>query len=130
MKGRITFRAGDPALEAADVIVDPALAALVREAGSEALEASLRDALRCALADAAARGAHTIVVPALGAGTGLPLQRVAELLLEEARAHLAGDTVIEEIRFVLTSEPALRVFESVQDGFRIAEQARRGRSGW
>ncbi|MEB2345866.1 MAG: hypothetical protein OZ948_14135 [Deltaproteobacteria bacterium] len=126
MRGRITFRAGDPALESADVIVDATTVALVCDAGREALEASLRGAWRQALAGAAARGARTIVVPALGAGAGLPLQRVAELLLEEARAHLAGEGAIEEIRFVLASEPALRVFESVQDGFRIAEQVRRG----
>jgi O-acetyl-ADP-ribose deacetylase (regulator of RNase III) len=126
VKRRITFRAGDLAREQADAVVDPAAVVLAREGGSEALEASLRAALREQLAGAAARGARSIAVPALGAGTpGLPLQRVAELLLEEARAHLGGETSLEEIRFVLAGEPALRVFEAVQDGFRIAEQARR-----
>jgi len=126
VKGRITFRAGDVALERADAVVDPADAALALGGGADALEKSLRAALRGHLESAAGRGARSIAVPALGAGaSGLPLQRVAELLLEEARAHLAGETSLEEIRFVLSGEPALRVFEAVQDGFRIAEQARR-----
>jgi O-acetyl-ADP-ribose deacetylase (regulator of RNase III) len=125
MKGRITFRAGGSARERADVVVDPAAATLVRDGGTKELEESLRGALRRELAGAAARGARSIEVPALGAGMGLPLQRVAELLLEEARAHLAGESSLEEVRFVLSGEPELRVFESVQDGFRIAEQARR-----
>jgi O-acetyl-ADP-ribose deacetylase (regulator of RNase III) len=122
MKGRITFRAGSAAGDDADAVVDAAALALDPGAPEE----SLRAALRAQLAGAAARGARSIAVPPLGAGTsGLPLQRVAELLLEEARAHLAGDTPLAEIRFVLESEPTLRVFEAVQDGFRIAEQARR-----
>jgi len=116
MKGRIVFREGDAANEPADAVV----------AGPDGPvdEESLRAAMRRGLADARARGLRTVAVPALGAGA-LPLQRCAEILLEEARAHLAGETSVEEIRFVLVGEPALRVFESVQDGFRIAEQAQR-----
>jgi O-acetyl-ADP-ribose deacetylase (regulator of RNase III) len=65
-------------------------------------------------------------VPAIGAGVGgLSTQRSAELLLDEARAHLAGTTCIEEIRFVLFGEQALRLFESVHDSIKIAEQAQR-----
>ena len=116
MKGRITFREGEVANEPAD--------AVVAAPEGPVDEASLREAMRRGLAEARARGLRTVAVPALGAGA-LPLQRCAEVLLEEARAHLAGETSVEEIRFVLVGEPALRVFESVQDGFRIAEQARR-----
>ena len=61
---------------------------------------------------------------------GFPLQRCAEILLEEARRHLAGETSLEEIRFVLFGEPAYRVFEMVNDAAKVAEQmerlARRG----
>jgi hypothetical protein len=120
MSRRITFRAGDPALETADAIVAADAVVLDPAAPEDALCAGMRREL----AAAAGRGARTLVVPALGAGT-LPLQRAAEILLEEARAHLAGETSLEEIRFVLPGEPALRVFEAVQDGFRIAEQAQR-----
>jgi|DewCreStandDraft_4_1066084.scaffolds.fasta_scaffold257022_1 O-acetyl-ADP-ribose deacetylase (regulator of RNase III) len=120
MSRRITFRAGDPARETADAIVAADALAL----DSAAPEDALRAAMRRELAAATARGARTLVVPALGVGR-LSLQRAAEIQLEEARAHLAGETSLEEIRFVLSDEPALRVFEAVQDGFRIAEQARR-----
>jgi O-acetyl-ADP-ribose deacetylase (regulator of RNase III) len=122
--GRITFRAGDVAVEQADAVVSGADLVLDASTGPEALDAALRAALRDALGRAAECGARTIAVPALGAGV-VPLQRAAEVLLAEARAHLAGETSLEEIRFVLAGEPALRVFEAVQDAFKIAQQAQR-----
>jgi len=75
------------------------------------------------------RGCRTIAVPAIGAGVGgFSPQRCAEVLLEEARAHLAGETSLEEIRFVLRGEPAYRVFESAKDAITVREQlARMGR---
>lgn len=89
--------------------------------GGSATEATLRSSLRRALALAHERGCRTIAVPAVGAGiAGLPLQRCAEILLEEARAHLAGETSLEEIRFVLYGEPAFRVFEMVDDAAKVA----------
>ena len=124
MAGRITFRAGDVAVEQADAVVSGDDLVLDASTGPEALDAALRAALRDALGRAAERGARTIAVPALGAGV-VPLQRAAEVLLAEARAHLAGETSLEEIRFVLSGEPALRVFEAVQDAFKIAQQAQR-----
>jgi O-acetyl-ADP-ribose deacetylase (regulator of RNase III) len=67
-----------------------------------------------------------VAVPAIGAGIArFPLQRCAEVLLEEARAHLAGDTPLEEIRFVLFGEPAYRVFEMVNDAAKVAAQMER-----
>ena len=126
MKGRIVFRAAgvaqaEPGGEAA------ALAAGVDlHAAPEAIAEALRGALRRRLAEAAAGGARTLEVVVLGPDAPrLPLQRLAEALLEEARAHLGGEGALEEICFVLPDEPSLRVFEAVQDGFRIAEQARR-----
>lgn len=58
----------------------------------------------------------------------MPLQRCAEILLEEARGHLAGETSLEEIRFVLFGEPAYRVFEMVNDAAKVAAQMERLRS--
>jgi O-acetyl-ADP-ribose deacetylase (regulator of RNase III) len=79
--------------------------------------------MRRSLELAAERGLRTIAVPAIGAGVaGFPLQRAAEVLLEEARRHLAGETSLEEIRFVLFGEPAYRVFEMVNDAAKVAEQ--------
>lgn len=99
--------------------------------GGSASEESVRSAMRRALELAAERGLRSIAVPALGAGiAGFPLQRSAEILVEEARRHLAGETSLEEIRFVPFGEPAYRVFEMVHDAAKIAEQmerlARRG----
>lgn len=91
--------------------------------GGSASEESVRDAMRNTLALAAQAGCRTLAVPAIGAGiAGFSIQRCAEVLLEEARAHLAGDTPLEEIRFVLFGEQAYRVFESVQDAAKIAAQ--------
>jgi O-acetyl-ADP-ribose deacetylase (regulator of RNase III) len=91
--------------------------------GGGATEASVREAMRSALAAARERGVKSLAVPALGAGiAGFSLQRCAEILLEEARAHAAEPTSLEEIRFVLFGEPAYRMFEMVNDSARVAEQ--------
>jgi O-acetyl-ADP-ribose deacetylase (regulator of RNase III) len=88
-----------------------------------ATEASVRAAMRNALARAREQGVKTLAVPALGAGVaGFSLQRCAEILLDEARAHAAEPTSLEEIRFVLYGEPAYRMFEMVNDSARVAEQ--------
>jgi O-acetyl-ADP-ribose deacetylase (regulator of RNase III) len=118
--GRIVIREGDAAAEPADFRVTVSV-----DAGEDALRA----AFRAALETARANGARVVAVPALGPAV-LPLQRRAELLLEEARRHFASATCVEEIRFVVAGEPAFRVFESVQDAVRIAAQLERlrGRS--
>jgi O-acetyl-ADP-ribose deacetylase (regulator of RNase III) len=94
--------------------------------GGAASEASVRSSMRRSLELARERGCRTIAVPAIGAGiAGFPLRRCAEVLLEEARTHLAGETSLEEIRFVLFGEPAFRVFEHVNDAVRVEEGMRR-----
>jgi O-acetyl-ADP-ribose deacetylase (regulator of RNase III) len=91
--------------------------------GGQAREESVRSAMRRSLALAKDRGLETIAVPAIGAGiAGLSMRRCAEILLEEASAHLQGETSICEIRFVLFGEQAYRLFESVDDARKIAEQ--------
>jgi len=97
--------------------------------GGAADEASVREAVRNSFRLADELGCRTLAVPAIGAGVGgFPLQRCAEVLLEEARAHLRGSTGLEEIRFVLFGEPSFRVFEMVQDAAKVAEQMERLRS--
>ena len=94
--------------------------------GGSASEESVRSSMRRALELARDRGVRTLAVPAIGAGVaGFPLQRCAEILIEEARRHLAGPTSVEEIRFVLFGEPAYRVFEMVHDAAKVAEQMER-----
>ena len=46
----------------------------------------------------------------------------------EARAHLAGETSLEEVRFVLFGEPSYRVFELALDAAKIQEQMEQLRS--
>lgn len=86
-------------------------------------EASVRSSLRAALAIASEKGLASVAVPAIGTGVGgFALQRCAEVSLEEARAHLDGETSLEEIRFVLFGEPAYRVFEMVNDAAKVRAQ--------
>jgi O-acetyl-ADP-ribose deacetylase (regulator of RNase III) len=90
--------------------------------GGAASEASVRSAMRSSLASARELGVKTLAVPALGAGVaGFSLQRCAEVLLEEARAHAGTETSLEEIRFVLFGEPAYRMFEMVNDAGRVTD---------
>jgi O-acetyl-ADP-ribose deacetylase (regulator of RNase III) len=94
--------------------------------GGAASEESVRSSLRSALELARREGLRSLAVPAIGAGiAGFPLQRCAEILVEEARRHLAAETSLEEIRFVLFGEPAYRVFEMVHDAAKVAEQMER-----
>jgi O-acetyl-ADP-ribose deacetylase (regulator of RNase III) len=97
--------------------------------GGAADDESIRASVRRSLEIASERGCRTIAIPAIGAGIGgFPLQRCAEILLEEARAHLAGNSGLEEIRFVLFGEPSYRVFEATLDAAKVQAQMERLRS--
>jgi O-acetyl-ADP-ribose deacetylase (regulator of RNase III) len=94
--------------------------------GGKATEESVRSSLRRSLELARERGCRSIAIPAIGAGIGgFSMQRCAEVSMEVAREHLAGETTLEEIRFVLFGEPAYRVFEMVQDAVKVKEQLER-----
>jgi O-acetyl-ADP-ribose deacetylase (regulator of RNase III) len=97
--------------------------------GGSATEASVRTSVRRSLELAREKGCRTIAIPAIGAGIGgLPVQRCAEILLSEAREHLARETSLEEIRFVLFGEPTYRIFEETHDAVKIREQMQKLRS--
>ncbi len=94
--------------------------------GGAADEASVRSSLRASLELASEQGCRSVAVPAIGAGIGgFSLQRCAEISLEEAKAHLEGESSLEEVRFVLFGEPAYRVFEMVNDSAKVAAQMAR-----
>ncbi|MEX2208573.1 MAG: macro domain-containing protein [Myxococcota bacterium] len=97
--------------------------------GGSTSEAALRAATRASLELARASRLRSIAFPALGTGVGgFPVQRCAEVMLEEVRAHLAGETTLDEVHFVLFGEPTYRVFEMVNDAERVrATLARLGR---
>ena len=94
--------------------------------GGQASEDSIRSSVKRSLELAREQGCRSIAVPAIGAGIGgFSTQRCAEILLEEARAHLAGETPLEEVRFVLYGEPTYRVFEATRDAAKVQEQMER-----
>ncbi len=97
--------------------------------GGSATEESIRSCVRRSLELAAETACRSIAIPAIGAGIGgLSEQRCAEILIEEARQHLAGETTLEEVRFVLFGEPSYRIFEMVKDAEAVRAQLARLRS--
>jgi O-acetyl-ADP-ribose deacetylase (regulator of RNase III) len=96
-------------------------ARVVIHAAAAAGVAALATAMRASFALARERGLSSIALPALGVGPGLSLQAAAEVMLGEARRHLAEPTSLEHVRFVLDGEPAYRVFELVNDAERVRE---------
>ena len=93
--------------------------------GGAANEDSIRSSVGRSLAFANEKGCRTMAIPAIGAGIGgFSTQRCAEILLSEARVHFAGETSLEEIRFVLFGEPDYRIFEMVNDQAKIEKQMR------
>jgi O-acetyl-ADP-ribose deacetylase (regulator of RNase III) len=86
-------------------------------------EDSLRACTRAALELAEARGLRSIAFPAIGTGVGgFSVQRCAEVMLEEVRAHVGHGSRLDEVRFVLFGEPAYRVFEQVDDREKVRSQ--------
>jgi O-acetyl-ADP-ribose deacetylase (regulator of RNase III) len=91
--------------------------------GGRASEENVRSSLRRSFELAREKGCSTVACPAVGAGVGgLSMQRCAEISLEVAREHLAGERPLDEIRFVLFGEPAYRVFEMVDDAAKVRAQ--------
>lgn len=89
--------------------------------GEPVSEAALRAATRASLELARERKLRSIAFPALGTGVGgFSMQRCAEVMLAEVRAHLASETSLETVHFVLFGEPAFRVFEHVNDAEKVA----------
>ncbi len=94
--------------------------------GGSASEESIRSSIRRCFELALEKGCETLAAPAIGAGVGgFPPQRCAEIMLEEARAHMASEPCLSEIRLVLFGEPTFRIFESVNDAVRVQEQLAR-----
>jgi O-acetyl-ADP-ribose deacetylase (regulator of RNase III) len=80
--------------------------------GESTSEANLRAATRNALRRADENSLKSIAFPAIGTGiAGFPIERCAQVMLEEVRAHLEGRTTLERVDFVLFDRPSLEVFE-------------------
>ena len=82
--------------------------------GESTSEANLRAATRNSLMRANENALKTIAFPAIGTGiAGFPIERCAQVMLEEVRAHLSGPTTLERIDFVLFDRRSLEIFELV-----------------
>jgi O-acetyl-ADP-ribose deacetylase len=75
---------------------------------TKTLQTSTAHSLRLA----AERQLRTIAFPAVGTGvSGFPIDQCAQIMLHEAAAHLAKETSIEEVYFVLFDEASLKAFQ-------------------
>jgi O-acetyl-ADP-ribose deacetylase (regulator of RNase III) len=82
--------------------------------GEPTSEANLRAATRNSLLRAKESALKTIAFPAIGTGiAGFPIERCAQVMIEEVRAHLDGPTTLERVDFVLFDRQALEIFERV-----------------
>ena len=82
--------------------------------GDSTSEKNLRAATRNSLLRANENSLKSIAFPAIGTGiAGFPIERCAQVMLEEVRAHLGGPTTLERVDFVLFDRPSLKVFERV-----------------
>jgi O-acetyl-ADP-ribose deacetylase (regulator of RNase III) len=80
--------------------------------GESTSEANLRAATRNSLKRGNENSLKTIAFPAIGTGiAGFPIERCAQVMLEEVRAHLGGPTTLERVEFVLLDRPTFEVFE-------------------
>jgi O-acetyl-ADP-ribose deacetylase len=80
--------------------------------GESTSEANLRAATRNSLMRANENSLQTIAFPAIGAGiAGFPIERCAQVMLEEVRVHLNGPTTLERVEFVLFDRRSLEIFE-------------------
>jgi O-acetyl-ADP-ribose deacetylase (regulator of RNase III) len=82
------------------------------ELGGRTTEANLRASTRNSLTRAAELKLESIAFPAIGTGiAGFPLDRCAEVMLEEFRAHLSAGTSLKRVELVLFDDAALSAFE-------------------
>lgn len=80
--------------------------------GGRTTEAALRNSTRNSLRRAEEKHLESIAFPAIGTGiAGFPLERCAEVMLEEVRDRLRGTTSLKRVEMVLFDASALRVFE-------------------
>ncbi|HYL59278.1 MAG TPA: macro domain-containing protein [Candidatus Acidoferrales bacterium] len=80
--------------------------------GEATSEANLRASTRNSLRLASENSLKSIALPAIGTGiAGFPIERCAQVMIEEVRRHLSGATTLERVEFVLFDRRALEAFE-------------------
>ena len=81
--------------------------------GESTAEENLRAATRNSLKRAAENSLKSIAFPAIGSGiAGFPIERCAQVMLEEVRDHLKSKTTLESVEFVLFDLNSLRIFQN------------------
>jgi O-acetyl-ADP-ribose deacetylase (regulator of RNase III) len=86
------------------------------EFGGSATEKFVTRSIRSSLARAREKECKSVAFPAIGTGVGgLSVDTCAQISLEAARNHLAGETTVKEIRFVLFTEDAYTAFQNAYD---------------
>lgn len=86
--------------------------------GGKTTEPNLASSVRESLRIAAQKGLRTMAFPAIGTGiAGFPLDRCADVMIEEAVKHLEGGGSLEKIYFVLFGDEAYQAFKKVYDGY-------------
>ena len=81
--------------------------------GESTAEENLRAATRNSLKRAAENSLKSIAFPAIGTGiAGFPIERCAQVMLEEVRDHLKSKTTLESVEFVLFGLNSLRIFQN------------------
>jgi O-acetyl-ADP-ribose deacetylase len=96
----------------AKLVIHAASMRLAGQTSEENLRASTRNSLR----RASERKVETIGFPAIGTGiAGFPTDRCAQVMLEEVRDHLAGETSVRMVEFVLFDRTAFDTFKTVFD---------------
>ena len=82
--------------------------------GTWATKESIRNATANALKRAKELEAKTLALPAIGTGVGsFPIDRCAEIMLDETRKHVEAGTTLETIWFVLLEETTYAFFDEV-----------------
>ena len=80
--------------------------------GGRTSEENLRASTRNSLLRASEHKLARIAVPAIGTGiAGFPLERCAQVMLEEVREHLSGETTLQQVQFVLFDAAAMAIFQ-------------------
>jgi len=73
---------------------------------------SLRDSTRAVLALAEENGIRTLAFPATGTGiAGFDMRQCAEIMIQEVLEHVAGQTALTDVYFVLMGDGPLQVFQ-------------------
>jgi O-acetyl-ADP-ribose deacetylase len=81
--------------------------------GGRTTEQALRNSTRNSLKRAAERALESIAFPAIGTGiAGFPIDRCAEVMLEEIRDHLRGRTSLKRVEMVLFDARGLKTFQN------------------